>query len=248
MGTGEVIALIAAILSGAGVAATIVIFVIFNRITNKKTFVEAFDKIYNKVFSLRKDIEKSLDIEFHFELDEILTNKSIENKVLEHLTSIENISMLIIDKINIYKKLFDKTASIALYKRMLCLTPYIFYKQKEQSNHQLFSNYLTLIELIEKTKASNNYSLKIYSGIRCSDIEYDSLYFSNRVCLFDAKKRQSYTNYRANQNYNRSDFTKYFATTFDYINRKYKDANYEIIFYNQKNVFELAPNIRNHVA
>ena len=248
MGTGEVIALIAAIISGTGVAATIVIFVISNRITNKKTFVEAFDRIYNKVFSLRKDIEKSLDIEFHFELDEILTNKSIENKVLEHLTSIENISMLIIDKTNIYKKLFDKTASIALYKRMLCLTPYIFYKQKEQSNHQLFSNYLTLIGLIEKSKVSNNYSLKVYSGIRCSDIEYDSLYFGNRVCLFDTKKRQSYTNYRANQNYNRSDFTKFFATTFDYINRKYKDTNYEIIFYNQKNVFELAPKIRNHAA
>ena len=248
MGTGEVIALIAAIISGAGVVATIVIFVVSNRITNKKIFVEAFDKIYNRVFSLKKDIENSLSIEFHFELDEILTNKSIENKVLEHLTSIENISMLIIDKTNIYKKLFDKTASIALYKRMLCLTPYIFYKQKEQSNHQLFSNYLSLIELIEKSKVSNNNSLKVYSGIRCSDVEYDSLYFSNRVCLFDSKEKQSYTDYRANQNYNCSDFTNFFAKSFDYISQKYKDIDYEIVFYNQKNVFELAPKIRKHAA
>ena len=246
MGLKEKIALSAAIVSAIGVIATITIFIISNRISNRKSFIESFDKIYTKVFSLKKDIENTLGLEFHFELDEILNNKTIEVKVLEYLTNIENISMLIIDKVSLYKNLFNKTASLALYKRMLCLVPYVFYKQKEQNNKQLFSNYMSLIALLEESKLSIIQHPKIYSGIRCSDIEFDFSYFDNRICLFDSKKRKAYSDYRANQNYNCSDFTSFYADSFAYINKKYQ-FDYQIVLYNQKKAFELDPNVRKHV-
>ena len=54
MGLKEKIALIATIVSAIGAIATITIFIISNRISNRKNFIEAFDKIYTKVFSLKK--------------------------------------------------------------------------------------------------------------------------------------------------------------------------------------------------
>lgn len=232
-------------MSGIGIIVTIVIFIISENISKKQIFVSAFNSIYEKTFSVRKSIESRTNTKFHFELDEILMNKSIETIILEYLTNVENISMIILNKNNNFRYLFNKLSSIALYKRMLCIVPYIYYKQRETKNYKLFSNYLTLISKIEKKKIKKHKNVtRIYSGIRNSDVEFDNEYFSDTICLFGKNYQSSYNKYRANQNYNKQDFTLYYADLFKKIDKKYVHSKYEIIFYNQSNAFELSPKIR----
>ena len=220
MTISEIIALTATIISGIGIIITIIIFLLSNRISNRKAYIGAFDNVYEIVFSIKKEIERLINMEFHFELDNILGNKQIEIRLLEYLTKIENVSMLIIDKNHSYKNLFNKLSSVALCKRMLCCVPYILYKQNEQHNKQLFSNYLSLINQIESVKISSDSTTRVYSGIRYSDIEFDQEYFEDRICIFDSEKTKAFMNYRANQNYCSSDFTNHYAISFIEANKK----------------------------
>lgn len=241
------------IISLIGVIVTVIIFVITNYISNKKEFIKTLDEIYKKTFSLRTNIEKTAEekshIEFHYEIDSILNIKDIETTVLDYLTEIDNLSLIVIRRNNIfYKKLFKSLVSPELYKRLLCLYPYIVYKQRQSKNESLFSNYIHLILDIEKLKINNRKSVMIYSGIRESDIEYDKDFFADNLCLFGNNYNDSFKEYRANQNYNKSDYTKFYALRFMNLYKKWINNNYEIMFYNQNNAFELYPKIKDHAV
>lgn len=241
------------IISSIGILVTITIFIMTNYISNKKEFIKTLDEIYKKTFSLKTNITKIAEeknhIEFHYEIDSILNTKEIEVAVLDYLTEIENLSLIVIKRNNIfYRKLFKKLVSPELYKRLLCLYPYIVYKQRQSKNENLFSNYINLILEIEKIKIDSNKNLMIYSGIRESDIEYDEDYFADKLCLFRNEYDNSFREYRANQNYNKSDYTDFYALQFISLNKKWTNNSYKIMFYNQNNVFELHPKLREHAV
>ena len=268
-----IIAITAAIISAISVIVAIITFVITNLENNKREFIKTFDQIYKKTFALRSDISSKLSksntsIEFHYEVDTIKQNKDIEITILDYLTEIENLSVIIMkrsiySKIAIflvkkwhfpkiiddfgYNKLFKNLASPELYKRLLGLYPYILHKRKETQNSDLFSNYIKLISWIENEKIPPaTKAPAIYSGLRVSDIEYDENYFVEDICIFGKTIETSYSEYRANQNYHKSDFTEYFSNRFKENNKKYK-KKYNIILYNQQNAYEFAPNIKEHV-
>jgi len=253
MTNSNYISLTAAIIAAVSVLVAILTFIISNNTANKRAFISTFDAIYKKTFSLRTLIDSNKKIlttdEFHYEIDTIINNKNIESIVLDYLTEIENLSMIVVKRNIIgYSKLFNKLASPELYKRLLCLFPYILYKRNKTSNYDLFSNYVTLISEIEKVKMHKNKTVRIYSGIRTSDIDYDTNYFSDALCLFGKTKESSFSKYRANQNYNKSDFTNYYAEGFKKIYKEYGDNPYEIILYNQQNAFELSSNLKEKVV
>lgn len=267
------VAIITATISAISVIVAIITFVINNLENNRREFIKTFDEIYKKTFSLRSDISDKLStnnvsVEFHYEVDTVIQNKEIEATILDYLTEIENLSVIIMkrsiySKITTflvkkwrfpqafnnfgYNKLFKNLASPELYKRLLGLYPYILHKRRETNNRALFSNYLKLISWIENEKLSlSEKTPTIYSGLRVSDIEYDESYFDEDICIFGKTIKTSYSEYRANQNYNKSDFTDYFSKRFKEINKKYK-KDYNIILYNQQNVYEFAPKIKEHV-
>lgn len=97
---------------------------------------------------------------------------------------------------------------------------------------------------MKKLKSTKIKNPILYSGIRESDIEYDQDYFTDNLCLFGNTIDKSFKKYRANQNYNKSDFTDFYASNFNIINEKYNGSNYRIMLYNQNNVFELSPKIK----
>lgn len=217
------------------VIVTILIFIITNYISNKKEFIKTLDDIYKKTFALKTDITKIAEdkdnFEFHYEIDSILNTKKIEITVLDYLTEIENMSLIVIKRNNIfYKKLFKSLVSPELYKRLLCLYPYVIYRQKQSNNKNMFSNYINLISEIEKLKISDIKCPILYSGIRESDIEYDKDYFSDNSCLFGNKFNKSFKNYRANQNYNKSDFTDFYASKFMVLDKKWNNNDYNSTF------------------
>lgn len=149
------------IISIISIIVTILIFVITNYISNKKEFIKTLDDIYKKTFALKTNItkiaEEECQMEFHYEIDSILNTKKIEVAVLDYLTEIENLSLIVIKRNNIfYKKLFKRLVSPELYKRLLCLYPYIIYKQRQSNNKNMFSNYTNLISEIEKIKINEN--------------------------------------------------------------------------------------------
>lgn len=253
MSNSNYISLTAAIIAAVSVLVAILTFIISNNTANKRAFISTFDAIYKKTFSLRTMIDSNKTImttdEFHYEIDTIINNRDIENIVLDYLTEIENLSMIVVRKNIIgYSKLFNKLASPELYKRLLCLFPYILYKQNETNNYDLFSNYVNFISKIEKVKMHKNEIVKIYSGIRISDIDYDFDYFSDSLCIFGKTKETSFSKYRANQNYNKLDFTDYYAKGFKNIDKKYGHSQYEIMLYNQQNAFELSIPLREKVV
>lgn len=256
MTNSNYISLTAAIIAAVSVLVAILTFIISNNTANKRAFISTFDAIYKKTFSLRTMIDSNKNImnnnEFHYEIDTIINNKNIENIVLDYLTEIENLSMIVVRKNIIgYSKLFNKLASPELYKRLLCLFPYILYKQNKTNNYDLFSNYVNLISKIEKVKMHKKYkneTVRIYSGIRVSDIDYNTDYFSDSLCIFGKTKDASFSQYRANQNYNKSDFTDYYAEGFKKIDKKYGSNQYEIMLYNQQNAFELSTRLREKVV
>lgn len=267
-----IIAMIAATISAISVIVAIITFSINNLENNQREFIKTFDEIYKKTFSLRSNISAKQSttnkVEFHYEVDTIVQSKEIETMILDYLTEIENLSVIIMKRsiyskiatflvtkwhfptvLNNfgYNKLFKNLASPELYKRLLGLYPYILYKQKQSQNVDLFSNYLKLISWIENEKISSSPKLPtIYSGLRVSDIEYDKNYFDEDICIFGKNIKSSYSDYRANQNYSKSDFTDYFSKRFAQTDKKYK-KDYNIILYNQQNAYEFAPRIKEHV-
>ena len=273
MQINTIIAITAATISAISVIVTIITFVINNLGNNRREFIKTFDEIYKKTFDLRSDISSKLSngnttIAFHYEVDTVKQNKDIETTILDYLTEIENLSVIIMKRSIYskvatflvkkwhfpkafdnfgYNKLFKNLASPELYKRLLGLYPYILHKRKETQNIDLFSNYLQLISWIENEKIpTSTKTPTIYSGLRVSDIEYDKNYFTDDICIFGKTIEKSYSEYRANQNYNKSDFTDYFSNKFKDTNKKYK-KNYNIVLYNQQNAYEFAPNIKEHV-
>lgn len=232
------------------IAATILIFIISSLVTSRKEYIKVLDDIYKKTFSLRTQISKIATInntEFHYELDTILENKKVETAILDYLTEIENLSLIVVKRCNfLYLRLFKDLVSEELYKRLLCLYPYIIYKRALTHNNKLFSNYIRLVGEIKKYKLKNDDKILIYSGIRESDIMFDKNYFSDNLCLFSSKHNKCFKNYRANQNYNKSDFTDFYAENFIYIDKKWNCYDYGLMFYNQNNVFELSNKIKNH--
>lgn len=246
-----------------GVIVTLITFAIATEISNKREFIKTFDKVYKTTFSLRVSISKNKDLPnktggFHYEIDTILNNKKIEAIVLDYLTEIENLSLILLKKKNIskigirtfsYSKLFKRLSSSELYKRMLCLYPYITYKRKHTDNYQLFSNYTDLlmkIESCEQKKNKKSLTKKVYYGIRYSDIEFDKSYFHDKICIFSDKFENGFKKYRANQNYNTKDFTAFYAYKNKEMDGWYNknNLNYNIVFYNQNNAYELSKEIR----
>ncbi len=156
--------------------------------------------------------------------------------------------LLIFNNVFSYISLFKKLSSIELYRRLLCLYPYILYKRKENNNSDLFSNYSKLLFYIKDIKIGNDANLdRIYVGIRDSDIKFSQNYFKSSVCLFGNTYEKSFQKYRANQNYKPEDFTSFYAEKMKLQHKSYQNnAQYKIMFYNQRNVYEQSNEIKNH--
>ena len=233
----------------AAIIVTLLTFVITIHYNNRKEYIKTLDDIYKKTFSLRTKItkiaKKSNGIEFHYELDTILNNKKVEIAILDYLTEIENLSLMVVKRSTIYRKWFKNLVSDELYKRLLCLFPYIIYKRLKANNKNLFCNYTRLIEEIKKHKLKSDDNILIYSGIRESDIMFDENYFADKLCLFSNNK--CFKDYRANQNYKRTDFTEFYAKEYINLDKKWDFYNYNIMLYNQNSVFELPKKIQKHV-
>lgn len=229
---------------------TIILFCLSNYFTSRREYVKTLDEIYKKTFSLRAKItkiaEKETESEFHYEIDTIIKSKDIEVVVLDYLTEIENLSLIITRFKFLYSLWFKKLVSEELYKRLLCLYPYIKYKRIQTNNEKLFCNYTKLILKIKKYKLKSNNTVKIYSGIRESDIMFDKNYFDDYICLFSNRNNQCFKGYRANQNYNKADFTDFYAKNHIQLDQKWNSDNYQLMFYNQNNVFELSNKIKKY--
>lgn len=267
-----------ALVSTMSVIVTLLIFIITNKKNQKHRIIEVFNEIYSKTFALRSEISKKYG-EFHYELDTILNDEYVNIKVLDYLTEIENLSLSVMEDSFWYRiinksthnsdfikkrvdshylKLFTKLSSPELYKRLICLFPFIMYQRQKTNNAELFSNYVRFANQIRKIKIHNNKNtVYVYSGIRHSDID-ETNYFDETICLFDEKYDNSFKDFRANQNIMQYEFTNFFATRYADLNKKIlqgkkkkKDIvanNYEIMLYNQKSVYELPRSIAKHVC
>ena len=268
----------AALVSAISVIVTLLIFIITNKKNQKHRIIEVFNEIYSKTFALRSEISKEYG-EFHYELDTIFNNEYVNIKVLDYLTEIENLSLSVMEDNFLYRiinksthdsdfikkridshylKLFTKLSSPELYKRLICLFPFIMYQRQKTNNAELFSNYVRFANQIREIKIHNNKStVYVYSGIRYSDID-ETNYFDETICLFDEKYDNSFKDFRANQNIMQYEFTKFYATRYSDLNKKTlqgkkkkKDIvanNYEIMLYNQKSAYELPQKIAKHVC
>ena len=259
---------VSAIVAAISVIVSLITFIITTGISNKREFIKAFDRVYQITFALRTSISNDKLLsdtieDFHYELDTILNSKLVETKVLNYLTEVENLSLILLKKKNIkrfsirrfsYSKIFNRLSSLELYKRMMCLYPYIAYKRIQTGNFELFSNYTELlikIERCEKNKKHLKTTDKIFIGLRNSDIDFEQDFYHDNICIFSEKYEDGFCDYRANQNFRVNDFTSFYAKKIKDIASLYKGntyKDYSLIFYNQKNAYDLPPEIRSHVV
>ena len=268
----------AALVSAISVIVTLLIFIITNKKNQKHRIIEVFNEIYSKTFALRSEISKEYG-EFHYELDTILNNEYVNIKVLDYLTEIENLSLSVMEDNFLYRiinksthdsdfikkridshylKLFTKLSSPELYKRLICLFPFIMYQRQKTNNTELFSNYVRFASQIGRIKLHNDKkTIYVYSGIRYSDID-DTEYFDEIICPFNKDYPASFNAFRANQNVNKYELTNFYASQIAQLNKKISQGkctkndtianNYEIMLYNQKSVYELPQRIAKHVC
>lgn len=259
---------VSAIVAAISVIVSLITFIITTGISNKREFIKTFDQIYQITFALRTSISNDKLIsdtieDFHYELDTILNSKPVETKVLNYLTEVENLSLILLKKKNInrfsirrfsYSKIFNRLSSAELYKRMMCLYPYITYKRIQTGNYEMFSNYTELLNKIERCEKSKNQlktSDKIFIGLRDSDIDFEQDYYHDSICIFSKRYEEGFCDYRANQNFKVNDFTSFYAKKIKDIACLYKSStckDYSLVFYNQKNAYDLPQDIRSHVA
>lgn len=259
---------VSAIVAAISVIVSLITFIITTGISNKREFIKTFDRVYQITFALRTSISNDKIIsdtieDFHYELDTIINSKTVETKVLNYLTEVENLSLILLKKKNIkrfsirrfsYSKIFNRLSSSELYKRMMCLYPYIAYKRIQTGNFEMFSNYTELLIKIERCEKNKNH-LKItdnvFVGLRNSDIDFEQDYYHDNICIFSKKYKDGFCDYRANQNFKVNDFTSFYAKKIKNIACLYRINTYKeysLIFYNQKKAYELPQDIRSHVA
>lgn len=166
--------------------------------------IELFNEKYRHTFSFREELSNYLlsrkKINFYYELDLILSDPYIEEKVLDYLTEMEDFFLLL--PMHVYtQRTFKKLISYAFYQRIVFLFPYILYKRKATGINSMFTNYEKALRIMKKTdkiEAQDNTYPKCYIGIRESDISYSDNFFDINICMFSEKGKQ-YTS-RTNQN------------------------------------------------
>jgi len=207
-------------------------------------FTGSYNKIYKEIFSMRKDVTNILKIskqyEFYYELDTIKSHIEIEEKVLDHLTRIENFFTLVGNNKKVTKT-FEKLTSYAFYQRIIAFYPYILYVRK--NNENMFTQIVEVINLMEKMqKIKSRIQLeknKCYIGIRESDILYTSNYFKKSVCIFSQNVRKDDFSVRPNQNIPNKETILYYNKGLDTI----KSKGNKYVFYNQNEAYNFPPHI-----
>lgn len=170
----------------------------------KMKLIELFNEKYRRTFSLRVELSQYLfekrKINFYYELDLILSDVYIEEKVLDYLTEMEDFFVLLpYHVLSMYT--FKKLISFAFYQRIIFLFPYILYKRNATGVSSMFTNYEKAINIMRnsnKIKMQNEIYPKCYVGIRESDIRYSEPFFESNICMFSENGKQ-YSS-RGNQN------------------------------------------------
>lgn len=171
---------------------------------NKMKLIELFNEKYRRTFSLREELSHYLfsknNMNFYYELDIILSDTYIEERVLDYLTEMEDFFLLL--PWHFFAQCtFKRLISPAFYQRIVFLFPYILYKRKATGLNSMFTNYEKAIKLMnqtEKIRTQDITSPKCYIGIRESDISYSSNFFDSNICMFSESGKQYIL--RTNQN------------------------------------------------
>lgn len=239
----SVIALIAAIV-------TIITYSLNIKRKNKNDLITKFIAMYSRSFKLRVEITKEFSSqlkneEFFYELDTILENNDIREKILDYMTYMEDLFFYILAPAQ--NETLEKLMSYALYKR-LCILYGLLLKLRQLNNDpKKFINYEKVLQKVENMKKIkrilNTKYKKYYVGIRESDIQASNKYFKDNVTLFSNSTKDTFP-IRPNQNLP----NKYF---FPYIEGHIKkiiseDKNSRFIFYNNYISHNMSLELQNH--
>ncbi|MCM1426209.1 MAG: ATP-grasp domain-containing protein [Eubacterium sp.] len=158
--------------------------------------IELFNEKYKHTFSLRAELSNYLfkkdKINFYYELDIILSDSYIEEKVLDYLTEMEDFFLLLPHHF-LTKYTFRRLISLAFYQRIVFLFPYILYKRNATGNNNMFTNYEKAINIMKYTDKIMVHDVvypKCYIGIRESDISFSGYFFESSICMFSENGAQ----------------------------------------------------------
>ncbi|MBQ6430862.1 MAG: ATP-grasp domain-containing protein [Oscillospiraceae bacterium] len=202
--TWEMITAVAAVVA---IIITILIYRVTAANEAKTRLIDKFNSLYYQTFSLREEIssitENSYGEEFFYELDVIVQENAVNEKVLDYLTEMEDFFFLVTGHRSV-RKHFEKLMSFALYKRLLTLYGYIIYIRETTNNPSLFQNYekallqirqmKKIAQLVKKTARKN------YIGIRSSDAICAGNYFDKEIAIFSDESTTANFPVRPNQN------------------------------------------------
>ena len=176
--------LVSAILSAIGVlisvAISLVLFFLSERKVRKERLTTKFDIAYKKAFSIKRLIEKQMRVDliderFYFELDYMLNNEDIQNKILDYITEVENYFSIVVGKYKLDKS-FQTLSSFALYSRWCALYGFVMKMREKNKSKQMFRNFINVIdkmEIMEKVKNRMVIPKDLYYvGIRQSDCTF----------------------------------------------------------------------------
>ena len=197
--------------------------------------IELFNEKYKHTFSLRTDLSQNLfekkKINFYYELDIILSDSYIEEKVLDYLTEMEDFFLLLPNHF-LTTHAFKKLISLAFYQRIVFLFPYILYKRSTTGNSSMFTNYEKAINIMKDTNKIKTQDMifpKCYIGIRESDISYSEPFFESNICMFSEKGKQYPL--RTNQNIPNKDVL--YGMKQIALEKYVYNPEYKFYFYNQ---------------
>ncbi len=203
-------------------------------------FLNKANHIYVLTFQLREEISlitrKKYNTDFYFELDLILQDEEISNKILDYLNEIE--TFFCYTQHLLSRRSFKKFVSKAFYNRLLMTYCYILYLNKniKENKKKLFQNNIKVIKNIKNNKRIKSQmdtsSKKCYIGIRESDISFSKEYFSHGIFLFYNSKQQQFK-IRPNQNNRNKELFTYYNTQLE----KSKQCAYKYVFYNQATAY-----------
>ena len=231
----------AAIAAVLGVIITILVnWRILSR-AGKNRLIDNFNKMYYRTFELRQEISTiTVDgdgEEFFYELDRIIENDKVQEKVLDYLTEMEDFFLVL--EHGGAKKPFKKLMSLAIYQRLSALYGYILYHRKTTNNNKLFQNYektLNDIKKIRKIKETLNiHPDKCYIGIRESDCVFATDYFHSNLAMFSEETSPSVFPVRPNQNKANKEFLPFITNRMEELVRE--NPKLCFMFYNNTTAF-----------